>query len=235
MSLHESLKGKKTTDGLIDFYEHILKVKEKAPSWLKGIKKNGIEHSRRLEGYLDKLIPFEFKNRLKPAEIFILIYAVYLHDIGYRNESGTIDSHDHPRRSRAYILNKLELYLFDHFPPMKMGEAPLTAEAVADVCYGHALETMCPLASIKNRFGDAFLCEDSLNLRRIVALLRLADEMDQAYIRFGGLRDSISLPEIETGIVRLHWKGNQSVGEALDSLVQGINETLEPVNDLLSE
>jgi formylglycine-generating enzyme required for sulfatase activity/GTPase SAR1 family protein len=43
------------------------------------------------------------------------------------------------------------------------------------------------------------------------------------------------LPEIGTGIVRLHWKGDQSVGEALVDLVQETNETLEPVNDLLTE
>jgi formylglycine-generating enzyme required for sulfatase activity/GTPase SAR1 family protein len=34
----------------------------------------------------------------------------------------------------------------------------------------------------------------------------------------------------------MHWKGDQSVGEALgDLVVQGINETLVPVNDLLTE
>jgi len=235
MSLHESLKGKKTTNGLVDFYEHISEVKEKAPAWLKGIKKNGIEHSQRLEGYLDKFIAHEFEKKLKPAEIFILLYAVYLHDIGYRNESGNIDHHDHARRSKDYILNNPGTYLFDRFPPMRAGEVPLIAEAVAEVCYGHAPESRCPLASIRNRFGDAFLCKDILNLRRLAAFLRLADEMDQVYIRLGHLRDRISLPEIETGIVRLHWKGNRNSGEALDILVQEINVTLEPVNDLLSE
>jgi hypothetical protein len=118
---------------------------------------------------------------------------------------------------------------------MKEGEAPLAAQAVADVCYGHAYESVCPLRNISNNFGDSYLCNDPLNLRRLAALLRLADEMDQAYIRLGHLRDRISLPAIDPGIVRMHWKGDQSVGEALGDLVLGINETLEPVNDLLSE
>jgi hypothetical protein len=209
MSLDESLSGEKTTDDRINFYEHISRVREEASCWLKGIEKNGIDHSQRLEGYLDSLIPDEFKKRLKPAEIFILLYAVYLHDIGYRKENGEIESHDHPLRSRDYILNNPDTYLFDQFPSMKPGEPPRAAEAVAEVCYGHAPESTCPLASIPNDFGDAFLCKDSLNLRRLAALLRLADEMDQAYTRLGDLRECISLPAIGMGIVRLHWKGDQ--------------------------
>ena len=236
MRLDEKLAGK-TTGGKIkiDFQEHISRVREEASSWLKGIEKNGVEHSRRLEGYLDSLIPDEFKEKLKPAEVFILLYAVYLHDIGYRNEQGKEKSRDHPLRSKKYILKDPKKYIFDQFPPMKEGEAPLAAQAVADVCYGHAHESVCPLRDIPNDFGDSCLCNDPLNLRRLAALLRLADEMDQAYIRLGHLRNSISLPAISPGIVRMHWEGDQSVGEALSDLVLEINETLEPVNDLLSE
>lgn len=235
MRLDEGLKGEKTTDGRIDFHEHISKVREEASMWLEGIQKNDIGHSGRLERYLDRLIPDEFKERLKPAEIFILLYAVYLHDIGYRNEKDEIESRDHPLRSRDYILKNPDKYLFDQFPRMKPGEAPLAAEAVAEVCYGHAPESTCPLAGIRNDFPDICLCRNTLNLRRLAALLRLADEMDQAYIREGQWRDCVSLPEIGRGIVRLHWRGDQSVGEALDDLVNKSNEILEPVNDLLSE
>ena len=235
MRLDERLIEEKSTDDRIDFHEHILRIREKASSWLDGNEKNGVEHSRRLKDYLNRLIPDEFKEKLKPAEIFILLYAVYLHDIGYRNEQGEIESRDHPLRSKKYILKNPRKYLFDRFPCMKKGEAPLAAQAVAELCYGHAHESVCPLRDISNDFGDSCLCKDPLNLRRLAALLRLADEMDQAYIRLGHLRDSIRLPAISQGIVRMHWNGDQSVGEALVDLVQEINETLIPVNDLLSE
>jgi len=233
MRLDETLTGQRTTDGLIDFHEHISRVREEAWGWLEGIKKNGIDHSKRLEDYLDRLIPDEFKKKLKPAETFILLYAVYLHDIGYRNEKGEIKSRNHPLRSRNYILANPDKYLFHGFRSMRKGEPPLVAQAVAEVCYGHAPESVCPLRDIPYDFGDQCLCPEELNLRRLAALLRLADEMDQAYIRLGHLRDSISLPAIATGVVRLHWSGPQSAGEALDKLVQEINTTLEPVNDLL--
>lgn len=235
MNLHDMLKGKTVAYGKIDLHKHISEVKNHAASWLERIPKNGIDHSRRLEDYLNKLIPDNFKKKLKPAEIFILLYAVYLHDIGYRNENGKIESRDHPLRSKSYILKNPDRYLFAQFPPMKAGDAPLAAEAIAQVCYGHAPESICSLRSIPNDFGDFCLCQDPLNLRRLAALLRLADEMDQAYIRLGHLRDSISLPEIGTGIVRLHWRGDESVGAALSGLVENINETLEPVNDVFSE
>jgi len=235
MRLDERLIEERTTDDRIDFHEHILRVGKEASSWLEGIEKNGVGHSKRLEGYLDQLIPDEFKKKLKPAEIFILLYAVYLHDIGYRDEQGKIESRDHPLRSKKYILKDPQKYLFDQFSPMNEGEAPRAAQAVAEVCYGHAHESVCPLRDIPNDFGDFCLCKDPINLRRLAALLRLADEMDQAYIRLGYLRNSISLPAISPGIVRMHWRGDLSVGEALSDLVQGINEILQPVNDLLTE
>jgi hypothetical protein len=76
MRLDERLIEERTTDGRIDFHEHISRVRKEASNWLEGIEKNGIDHSKRLEGYLDRLIPEEFKEKFKPAEIFILLYAV---------------------------------------------------------------------------------------------------------------------------------------------------------------
>jgi formylglycine-generating enzyme required for sulfatase activity len=237
MNLHDMLKGKKTPDDSIDFYEHISRVKEETLSWLEGIPKNGIEHSRRLEGYLNRLIPDEFKKRLKPAEIFILLYAVYLHDIGYRKEDGTIESRDHPLRSKHYVLENPDKYLFDRFPCMNPGEPPLAAQAVAEVCYGHASESLCRLEDIQYDFGDACLCQEPINLQRIAALLRLADEMDQAYIRLGSsfFRKHISLVDIGQGIVRWYWQGDEGAGKALHEQADKINEVLEPVNRWLSE
>ena len=234
MRLDERLIGEKTTDGGIDFHEHISSVMEEASGWLKGIEKNGIEHSRRLEGYLDLLIPDEFKEKLKPAEVFILLYAVYLHDIGYRNEQGQIESRDHPLRSKNYILKDPKKYLFDQFPPMKKGEAPLAAQAVADVCYGHAPESICPLDSIRDKFPDYYLCEETLNLRLLAALLRLADEMDQPYMRLGHLREHISLVEIGTDIVRWYWEDlGKNAGADLEKQVQKTKEALREANNYL--
>ncbi|MDP3028020.1 MAG: SUMF1/EgtB/PvdO family nonheme iron enzyme [Deltaproteobacteria bacterium] len=120
---------------------------------------------------------------------------------------------------------------------MNPGEPPLAAQAVAAVCYGHASESLCRLEDIQYDFGDACLCQEPINLRRIAALLRLADEMDQAYVRLGPsfFRKHISLVDIGQGIVRWYWQGDEGVGKALHEQADKINEVLEPVNRWLSE
>lgn len=234
MRLDKRLTGETTTDRRIDFHKHISRVREEARVWLRDIEKNGIVHSERLEGYLDRLIPDEFKERLKPAEVFILLYAVYLHDIGYRDRKGEIEPRDHALRSKEYILEDPDRYLFGRFPPMKNGEAPLAAQAVAEVCYGHAHESVCPLDSIDDKFPDQCLCRDTLNLRLLTALLRLADEMDQPYMRPGPLREHISLVEIGTDIVKWHWKDlGENAGADLEKQIQRTEDTLRTANDYL--
>ena len=234
MRLDDRLIEEKTTNGRIDFHKHISKVREEASSWLEGNDKNGVEHSRRLEDYLNRLIPDEFKKKLKPAEVFILLYAVYLHDIGYRNEHGKIEPSDHPLRSKKYILKDPRKYLFDRFPSMKKGESPLAVQAVAEVCYGHAPESICPLDSIRDKFADQYLCSETLNLRLLAALLRLADEMDQPYMRLGHFRKHISLVEIGTDIVRWYWKDlGKNAGADLEKQVQETKEALRAANNYL--
>lgn len=236
LSLHKMLKEKKTSDGKIGFYEHICKVKTEAHQWLAGIEKNGIDHSERLEEYLNKLIPDKYKKKLKFAEIFILLYAVYLHDIGYRNEKDEIEHHAHPLRSQEYIFKDPRKYLFGDFP-YRGDEPPSLAEAVAEVCYGHAPESTCYLNKINDNFGDSYLCLDTLNLRLVVALLRLADEMDQPYIRLesqGTLREHVSLVKIGADIVRWYWKDlGKNAGIDLARQVQKTKKTLETADEYL--
>jgi len=231
--LDKRLIGKKTTDGEIDFYKHISKVSKEASKWLKGIEKNGVKHSRRLEGYLDRLIPDEFKEKLKPAEVFILLYAVYLHDIGYRKDDRSIESEDHPKRSKEKILKEPATYLFGNFP-YRGSDPPSAAKAVATVCYGHAPESICPLDSIPDKFSDQSLCSETLNLRLLAALLRLADEMDQPYMRLGHLRKHISLVEIGTDIVRWHWEDlEKNAGADLEKQAQETMKALRAANNYL--
>lgn len=233
MRLDERLIEERTTDGRIDFHEHISRVRKEASNWLEGIEKNGIDHSKRLEGYLDQLIPDEFKEKFKPAEIFILLYAVYLHDIGYRKDDGSIESEDHPKRSKEKILKEPATYLFGIFP-YRGEDPPLAAKAVATVCCSHASESICPLDNINDKFPDYYLCEETLNLRLLAALLRLADEMDQPYMRLGHLRKHISLVEIGTDIVRWYWEDlGKNAGADLEKQVQKTKEALRAANNYL--
>ena len=233
MRLDERLIKERTTDGKIDFHDHISRVRKEASSWLEGNEKNGAEHSRRLEGYLHRLIPDEFKKKLKPAEIFILLYAVYLHDIGYRKDDGSIEPKEHPKRSKEKILKEPATYLFGNFPS-RGSDPPSAAKAVATVCYGHAPESICPLDNINDKFPDHYLCSETLNLRLLAALLRLADEMDQPYMRLGHFRKHISLVEIGTDIVRWYWEDlGENAGADLEKQVQKTKKALKEANNYL--
>jgi len=62
------------------------------------------------------------------------------------------------------------------------------AYAVAEMCYGHAKESEKPIKSIRTNYGIAGLSNKPLNLQFLAALLRLADEVDNAYTRVRGIK-----------------------------------------------
>jgi len=146
-------------------------------NWLRDLGKNDFIHSNSVENNLDRLVPDEIKineNIFDKAEIFLLLYSVYLHDIG-RSE----DEHHHEKETYHQILDNPEKYgLKNEFE----------AYAVAEVCYGHAKESEKPIKSIRTNYGIAGLSNKPLNLQFLAALLRLADEVDNAYIRVRGIK-----------------------------------------------
>lgn len=145
-------------------------------NWLRSLEKNGFSHSKRIENYLNRLVPDNIKEAsLNPAEIFVLLYAVYLHDIGY-----LISEDEHERSGYKDITN--------NFPKYKLNDR-FEAKVVALVCYGHASEKEFPLITIPTRSSVAGLGDAPLNLRFLAALLRLADEIDNAYTRVIGYPD----------------------------------------------
>jgi len=144
-------------------------------NWLRPLGKNGFEHSERVEEYLNRLVPDDIKEGFDPGEIFVLLCSVYLHDIGLRR-----GRKDHERIGHEEILKNFREYgLSDKFQ----------GEAVATVCYGHASEKEYPISNIPRRSGVASLSGEPLDLQFLAALLRLADEIDNAYTRVIGFPD----------------------------------------------
>ena len=75
-------------------------IKQSARTWLKDLGKNGYEHSERLEEYLDSLTAnLRQKDLLSQEEAFVLLCAVYMHDIGYCD-----GPEGHAKRSQEMIL-----------------------------------------------------------------------------------------------------------------------------------
>jgi tetratricopeptide (TPR) repeat protein len=213
----------------IDLYERFSAIKEKAREWLKPLGKNGYEHSERLESYLNDLAKAMIvKNLLSPAEAFVLLCATYMHDVGYWCD-GKCNAKGHPERSREYILGDPPRYLLHDFPPFE-GHHPLVAEAVGWVVCGHSEERHLALKEIPNVFPDKALSNDPLNLRKLTALLRIADEADDPYIRMKGpsvpsIRSQTPLVTIGTETIAWYWKTAGAQGP--DEFVAHLKEKTE--------
>ena len=74
--------------GKTDYYSSLQKMLDEAEnSWLgqtgeKWGSYNGFPHIKNVERNVDKLVPDELKSRFSNTEIFILLSAILLHDIG---------------------------------------------------------------------------------------------------------------------------------------------------------
>lgn len=210
--LHVVLRGAraKARTGDIDLYERFAEIKVAAKDWLKDLGKNGYEHSERLEHYLAELTKKLIeRDLLTQAEIFVLLCAAYMHDIGYW-QNGQLQVKGHPERSRKLIEDRPDTYLLGDFPSVG-GAIPGVAQAVGWVCYGHTAEAYLPLLQVPNSFADQSLSSEILNLRKLSALLRLADEADDPYIRLSGhettsIRSMTPLVKIGEETIRWYWR-----------------------------
>lgn len=154
-----------------------LLIEDSKNKWLRDLGKNDFIHSNNVENILDRLVPDEIKtdrNIFDNAEIFLLLYAVYLHDIGRID-----DEIHHEKRTYDKILGSFETYKLNN---------KFEAIAVAEICYGHAKEAEKPIKSIRTNYGIAELSNRPLDLQFLAALLRLADEVDNAYTRVQGVK-----------------------------------------------
>ena len=104
-------------------------------------------------------------NRITQEEAFVLLCAVYMHDIGYRD-----GRNGHGKKSREIIEPDPATYHFGDFPPYRhgacvqtapntgRGEArsplPRVAEAVGILCEGH-IPYDNPLTNIRDDFPDS--------------------------------------------------------------------------------
>ncbi|MBN2026592.1 MAG: HEAT repeat domain-containing protein [Actinobacteria bacterium] len=219
--LHEMLQGQtiRGTNGDIDLHKRISEIKSAAKDWLKDYGRNGYEHSKRLEDYLNKLTEkARIDTRILPAEAFILLCAVYMHDLGYMVDSGLNPIKDpnpvgHPDRSQQMVVRDYTKYLFGDFPHLE-NAAPRVAQAVGLVCVGHSEDRFYPLDNLDRftQFTDQAFGEERIDLKRLAAFLRMADEADDPYIRIigsgyksGSARQNTSLVRLINEKIEWHW------------------------------
>lgn len=201
---------------------------------LEGLSKNDFTHSERLEEYLDCLAQMLDQNPLTPGESFVLLCAAYLHDIGYRD--GTRENPIGHQERSATILREIwsELGFADFHP--KGNDAPPVVEAIALVCHAHSPESEVKLNSLPLMEIQEL---DKLNLKKLAAMLRIADEADDPFFRIYGYsptRSNVNCVKVQDRKVVWYWDDtDDSVRTHIKRLRDEKKTTLREARKYLAE
>jgi len=146
--------------------EAIKTAPDGARRWLRDLGKNDFEHAEAVEEYVGKIL-LESGVQLSAEESYLLLHAIYTHDVGYRR-----DARDHARASHDAILDGPDAF-FIHDEGV--------ANAVAWIVLGHGPDgtSQVPADFPVDLLGRTL----EFDLRFLSSLLMLADEMDQGYLR----------------------------------------------------
>jgi MoaA/NifB/PqqE/SkfB family radical SAM enzyme len=205
--------------------------KDKAKNnWLRDLGKNGLDHSRKVEEYLDRLITDEVKKQMTTGEIFVLLCATYLHDIGRLKAQ----KKGHEKAGYDEICLNFQKYDFDN---------SFEAKVVAEVSYAHASEKEKPISSLKARGVDS-LHPKTIDLQFLGALLRLADEIDNPFTRVIGFSDQADSFRHLIGFVNIdterwiiefqHDASSESAKKMLAEAVESAQKRLDEVKDIIN-
>jgi len=186
---------------------------------IKHYTKHGIDHSERIAQYLGKLLE-GFPNLLNQQERFVLLAAIYLHDIGNQLPKYV----GIPIKS-AYSLEELEKIRKNHHLssckavkdsikdstelPLGLDICKEYTEFIADLCKYHR---KLDLKYLK----DTSIAGDPLRLHLLGALLRLGDELDADYRRVD--MEVLNIIDIPTDS-KFYWWSHHYVQSI--SIVQG--------------
>ena len=161
-----------------------------------------ISHSERIITRLDGLTAgmMATDKRLNRTEIFILLAAAYLHDIGMQNErfaGGDLEQireeHNEQSAEMIYAVFENPTGAF----PIAFPDQPTLVEAVALVSKGHRRVDLAGLDYEPLPYEDGIL-----RLRLLAALLRFGDELDIDHRRVD--MEMIKLAALPTDS-QLHW------------------------------
>lgn len=162
-----------------------------------------VTHSERILGILDGLTAGLMKTgrRLSETEIFVLVAATYLHDIGMQDErfaEGDLDRiRDHHHQQSAEMIHSVFESPHSGLSALRVLEDPTLVEAVALVSKGHR---KVPLGD--DEYEPLAWGGGMIRLRLLAALLRFADELDIDHRRVDMERMKLlRLPPVS----QLHW------------------------------
>jgi hypothetical protein len=137
---------------------------------------HNVKHSERVVRILGWLIPEEIKICLNQFELYFLLSAAYLHDIGMVDLPEL--SHNKQSTSPEYIRDhhhaRSDEFIREHFADLGI-EDPHQALAIGRIARGHRNEDLHDAQLFRN---DFVYKDKSINIPLMAAFLRIADELD---------------------------------------------------------
>jgi hypothetical protein len=161
-----------------------------------------VTHSERVIALLDGLTAgmMVTEKHLSPTEVWVLLAAAYLHDVGMQNERFAGGDVEEIRACHHEQTARMIYAVFEDpanaFPILLTGD-PALVEAVALVAKGHRRVDLAGAEYEPLAHGG-----ETLRLRLLAALLRLADELDVDHRRVDLEQMKLLALPVES---QLHW------------------------------
>jgi hypothetical protein len=159
---------------------------------------SGAAHLKAVHANADRLIPAAKLRHLSAIELYVLLNAIYLHDIGKALAKGTLGERHHSAASADAVV--------DHSAEIGLEEPE--ALAINHVIKGHGPGISIgklPEAAGVNPYG-------SIRLRYLASVVRLADDLDMCYTRAPRIVRKVISPKPEW---EPKWTLRQSVSNVI--------------------
>ncbi|MGD9533822.1 MAG: hypothetical protein AB7V56_08650 [Candidatus Nitrosocosmicus sp.] len=195
------------------------KILSKFPSFFPEYTDHSIDHKDRVLENYDIIISDKLLRSLDVYELYFLVAATYLHDIGMVNLKG-LSSHSVSREAtvddqRDYIrkFHHLRAEEFIKNQHKYLGIEKHEAAIIGIICKGHRVEDLRDPKYFPQKLP--FKTNHTVNVALLSLLLRVADELDLTFQRIPQILLDFSM--IETEHSRLEWiRQENTFGISLD-------------------
>lgn len=213
MKLREILKS--SDSNYYSKFEHIkssvISIISNSRCFFPSYTNHDFNHLKNVENYINEILLENTKNELNSEEIFCLLSAAWLHDVGmipFDNEKEDYENKTKKEREE-YRENIREehhirssLYVDKHKNELNINE--FEAKAIGNICKGHRQTDL-------NTLKDIPYNQQNIRVNSLAAILRLADECD-----ISKARDScLSFEGINSSTKEQHYR--------IHEIVQSVN------------
>lgn len=160
-----------------------------------------VAHLESVENIIDRILKEDFIEGLADEEIFCLLSAIWLHDVGMipiNNEKQEFEKKTEVQREefRTYVRenhhSRSKHYVKEHKEELHLNE--FESRAIGNICKGHRSIDLSKLQDISSK--------NDIRVNALAALLRLADECDISEER----ESCLSSEGIMDEIIQEHYK-----------------------------